>query len=63
MGLISELLRRAWDIFSVNYDKYIIDKSTAYPLVRNYENFEEAVVLGIIKGLADRGEDITFIEA
>lgn len=63
MGIISELLRRAWDIFSVNYDKYIIDKSTAYPLVRNYENFEEALVLGIIKGLADRGEDITFIEA
>ncbi|GEM_PF-4578856 len=63
MGIISELFRRAWNSFAPDYDKYIVDKLTAYPEVRNYENFEEALVLGIVKGLADRGKDLAFIEA
>ena len=63
MGKIAELLRQVWTNLSVDYDKYMIDKSSAYPEARNYENFEEALVLGIVRGLADRGKDIAFIEA
>lgn len=63
MGKIAELLRQVWTNLSVDYDKYIIDKSSAYPEARNYENFEEALVLGIIRGLAERGKDVAFIEA
>lgn len=60
---IPELLRGLWNKLSGDYDKYVIDKSSAYPEARNYENFEEALVLGILKGLADRGKDVAFIEA
>lgn len=63
MGIISELLRRVWNKLSRDYDKYIIEKPSAYPEARNYENFEEALVLDILKALADRGKDIAFIEA
>lgn len=61
--MVLESFRRAWNKFSGSYDEYLIDKSRAYPEARNYENFEEALVLGIVKGLAERGKDIAFIEA
>jgi hypothetical protein len=63
MGKLNDVLRRLWSRLSKDYDEYVTNKLTAYPEIRLYENFEEALVLGILRRLAERGEEIAFIEA
>jgi SAM-dependent methyltransferase len=55
--------RSFWNKASQNYDEYVTDKVTAYPEIRNYENFEESLTLAIVNYLATKGKDFAFIEA